>query len=159
MSLGRVYAGAMLCPSCGASETRVIDSRPAEGGHSIRRRRQCEACEHRFTTYERLEPQLVVRKRSGRLEAFSGTKLASGLSAALADRPVSGSTVEVLVEEVEEALRSQGPQVSSEQIGREVLARLKELDEVAYLRFASVYKDFQDVADFERELAELESTD
>ncbi|MFQ5522828.1 MAG: transcriptional regulator NrdR [Acidimicrobiia bacterium] len=149
----------MLCPSCGAPDTRVVDSRPAEGGQSIRRRRQCEACQHRFTTYERPEPQLVVRKRNGRLEAFSGTKLASGLSAALADRPVSGSAVETLVEEVEETLRGQGSQVSSEQIGREVLARLKQLDEVAYLRFASVYKDFQDVADFERELAELESAD
>ncbi len=137
----------------------MIDSRPAEAGRAIRRRRQCEACQHRFTTYERLEPQLVVRKRNGRLEAFSGTKLASGLSAALADRPVSGSAVETLVEEVEETLRGQGPQVTSEQIGREVLVRLKDLDEVAYLRFASVYKDFQDVADFEKEMAELESAD
>jgi transcriptional repressor NrdR len=149
----------MLCPACGAPDTRVIDSRPAEGGRSVRRRRQCEGCGQRFTTYERLEPQLMVRKRNGRLEAFSGTKLASGLSAALADRPVSGSAVEVLVEEVEETLRAQGPQVTSEEIGREVLERLKQLDEVAYLRFASVYKEFQDAADFEREMAELDSAE
>jgi len=149
----------MLCPSCGATATRVIDSRPAEGGDAIRRRRQCTACDHRFTTYERLEPQLVVRKRSGRLEAFSAPKLASGVSAALADRAVSGSDVEVLIGEVETSLRAKGPQVTSEQIGREVLDRLKVLDEVAYLRFASVYKEFQDAADFEKEMAELESAE
>lgn len=149
----------MRCPSCGASDTRVIDSRPAEAGNSIRRRRECEGCGHRFTTYERLEPQLVVRKRSGRLEAFSTTKLASGVSAALADRSVSGSEVQQLVAEVEDALRAEGPQVTSEEIGREVLERLKALDEVAYLRFASVYKGFQDAADFEKEMAELDSAE
>lgn len=149
----------MLCPSCSASDTRVIDSRPAEAGGAVRRRRQCEVCEHRFTTYERLEPQLMVRKRNGRLEAFSAPKLASGVSAALADRPVSGSDVSELVVEVEAALRATGPQVTSEEIGREVLDRLKGLDEVAYIRFASVYKDFQDATDFEKEMAELDSAD
>ena len=149
----------MLCPSCGASETRVIDSRPAEGGSAIRRRRECETCEHRFTTYERLEPQLVVRKRNGRLEVFSAPKLASGLSAALADRPVTGSEVEELVAEIEQELRLSGSEITSEEIGRQVLERLKDLDEVAYLRFASVYKEFQGAADFEREMAELESAD
>lgn len=149
----------MLCPACGASDTSVIDSRPAESGSAIRRRRECDVCGHRFTTYERLEPQLVVRKRNGRLEAFSSPKLASGVSAALADRPVSGSDVEQLVAEVEQSLRSDGPQVTSEEIGRQVLERLKGLDEVAYLRFASVYKEFQGAADFEREMAELESAE
>lgn len=149
----------MLCPSCGTENTRVIDSRPAEAGSAIRRRRECESCGHRFTTYERLEPQLMVRKRNGRLEAFSGLKLASGVSAALADRDVSGSEVRQLVADVESALRDVGPQVSSEEIGREVLDRLRSLDEVAYLRFASVYKDFQGAADFEKEMAELESAD
>lgn len=149
----------MQCPVCGASENRVIDSRPAEEGGAIRRRRECEACDSRFTTYERLEPQLMVRKRNGRLEAFSTTKLASGVSAALADRPVSGSQVETLIAEVEDALRSNGSQVTSEDIGREVLERLKALDEVAYLRFASVYKEFQGAADFEKEMAELDSAD
>lgn len=151
--------GDMHCPACRASETRVIDSRPAEDGTAVRRRRACEACEHRFTTYERLEPQVVVRKRNGRLEAFSAPKLASGVSAALADRPVSGSAVEQLVAEVEELLRSGAPQVTSEDIGHMVLERLRGLDEVAYLRFASVYKEFQDAADFEKEMAELESAD
>lgn len=149
----------MLCPSCGASDTRVIDSRPAEEGSAIRRRRQCEACGHRFTTYERLEPQLMVRKRSGRLEPFSAPKLAASISAALADRPVSGSDVEDVVEQLGDAMRDAGPQVTSEDIGRAVLDTLRELDEVAYLRFASVYKDFQDATDFEREMAELDSAE
>jgi transcriptional repressor NrdR len=149
----------MLCPVCGAPSTRVIDSRPAESGQAIRRRRSCEDCAHRFTTYERLEPQLIVRKRNGRLEPFSTAKLAAGISAALADRPVSGSAIERLAEEVEAALRSRGSQVSSEDIGLEVLERLRTLDEVAYLRFASVYKEFQDAADFEKEVAALESAE
>lgn len=154
-----VYPDGMLCPACGATDTRVIDSRPVETASAIRRRRECEACHHRFTTYERPEPQLVVRKRNGRLEAFSAPKLASGVSAALADRPVSGSEVEQLVSEVETTLRTAGSQVTSEEIGREVLERLKGLDEVAYLRFASVYKEFQDATDFEREMAELDSAE
>lgn len=137
----------------------MVDSRPADEGRAIRRRRECEGCQNRFTTYERLEHQLMVRKRNGRLEAFSSTKLTAGVSAALADRPVSGSQVEALVTEVGESLRTGGAQVTSEQIGHEVLERLRGLDEVAYLRFASVYKEFEGVADFEKELAELESAE
>lgn len=137
----------------------MVDSRPADEGRAIRRRRECEGCENRFTTYERLEPQLMVRKRNGRLEAFSSTKLIAGVSAALADRPVSGSQVESLVTEVEESLRTDGGLVTSEQIGHQVLEGLRALDEVAYLRFASVYKEFEGVADFEKELAELESAE
>lgn len=147
----------MLCPICGATETRVVDSRPAENGTSIRRRRECESCSNRFTTYERLEPQLVVAKRSGGLEPFSPAKLASGISAALADRPVSGSEIELVVEEIEAAVHQAGPQVSSEDIGHMVLERLRDLDEVAYLRFASVYKEFKDATDFEKEMAALEA--
>lgn len=149
----------MLCPVCGAPSTRVIDSRPAESGSSIRRRRHCENCDNRFTTYERLEPQLTVRKRNGRLEPFSTAKLAVGISAALADRPVSGSSIERIAEEVEMSLRAQGSQVTSEEIGREVLERLRSLDEVGYLRFASVYKEFKEAADFEKEVAALESAE
>jgi len=149
----------MLCPACTADATRVVDSRPAENGTSIRRRRECEDCGHRFTTYERLEPQLTVLKRSGRIEAFSPAKLAAGISAALADRPVSGSDIEGIVEQIEESVQAGGPQVTSEEIGRLVLDRLRELDEVAYLRYASVYKEFQDAADFEKEMAELEAAD
>jgi transcriptional repressor NrdR len=150
----------MLCPSCSAADTKVIDSRPVEGGGAIRRRRECEVCGHRFTTYERLEPQLMVRKRDGRLEPFASAKLASGLTAALADRPVSPAEVDNLVAEVEDTIRGMGVrQVSSEEVGRQALQRLRTLDEVAYLRFASVYKGFQGAADFEKEMAELESAE
>ncbi len=149
----------MLCPTCGSTHIRVIDSRPAENGTAIRRRRECETCGLRFTTYERLEPQLMVLKRSGKLEPFSTTKLASGISAAFADRPVSGSDIEDVVDEIEETVRAGGPQVGSEEIGRLVLDRLRDLDEVAYLRYASVYKEFQGAADFEKEMAELEAAD
>lgn len=149
----------MLCPNCGSTHIKVIDSRPAENGVAIRRRRECETCGQRFTTYERLEPQLMVVKRSSKLEPFSTTKLASGISAALADRPVSGSDVEGVVDVIEETVRAGGPQVTSEEIGRLVLDRLRDLDEVAYLRYASVYKEFQGAADFEKEMAELEAAD
>lgn len=148
----------MHCPTCGADDTRVIDSRPAEGGESIRRRRLCEVCESRFTTYERIEPQLMVRKRDGHLEPFSSAKLVAGMSASLADRSISGSRLEELAAEVEAEVRKQGVQVKSDVIGREVLERLKDVDEVAYLRFASVYKGFKDAADFEKEVAALESS-
>lgn len=101
----------------------------------------------------------MVVKRSGDREVFSPTKLASGISAALADRPVSGSDVELVVEEIDRTVRTTGPQVASEEIGRLVLDYLRELDEVAYLRYASVYKEFQGAADFEKEMAELEAAD
>lgn len=100
----------------------------------------------------------MVRKRDGHLEAFSAAKLVSGMSASLADRAISGSAVEELAVEIENTLRGRGPQVTSDDIGREVLERLKGLDEVAYLRFASVYKGFQEAADFEKEVAALESS-
>jgi len=149
----------MRCPQCGERETRVVDSRDLDDSATIRRRRECSSCATRFTTYERLEPQLIVRKRNGRLEPFSTAKLAVGISAALADRPVSGSAIERLAEEVEASLRARGSQVTSEDIGLEVLERLRSLDEVGYLRFASVYKEFQDAADFEKEVAALESAE
>ncbi len=101
----------------------------------------------------------MVRKRNGSLQPFSTAKLVAGISAALADRPVSGTSIERLAEEVESSLRKQGSQVSSEAIGVEVLQRLRSIDEVGYLRFASVYKDFQDAADFEKEVAALESAE
>src|SRR5690606_21341434 len=148
----RGYPGAMLCPVCNAPETRVIDSRPVEGGRAIRRRRECEACGNRFTSYERLEPRIMVLKRSGVIEPFSSTKLASGISAALADRTMSGSDVEAVV-----ALGT--AQVAAGESGKIVLEHLKRLDEVAYLRFASVYQEFRDAADFERAMAELESAE
>lgn len=147
----------MRCPECQAADTRVIDSRPADEGISIRRRRHCESCQTRFTTYERSERVLMVRKRSGALEEFDASKLSAGLGAALADRPASANQVASLVSEVERVIRDRGGVVDSEQIGLVVLDRLRAFDEVAYLRFASVYKEFQGAEDFEREMAALDS--
>lgn len=147
----------MRCPECRADETRVIDSRPADDGAAIRRRRTCEVCGARFTTYERYERVLMVRKRSGDLEPFDAAKLSAGVGAALAERPASATEVSSLVGEVEELIRARGGTIESEDIGRAVLERLRTVDEVAYLRFASVYKEFQGAEDFEREMAALDS--
>ncbi|MGQ0849825.1 MAG: transcriptional regulator NrdR [Actinomycetota bacterium] len=146
----------MRCPICGAEETRVIDSRPAEQGGSIRRRRSCAECGHRFTTYERGAPVLLVRKRSGRLEPFSPLKLQKGGAAALADRPVLGETLNEFLDEVEASTAAHGGPMPSKDIGKMVLDWLRGADEVAYLRFASVYKGFSGAEDFGREVAALE---
>ena len=146
----------MRCPWCGADDDRVVDSRPADGGSAIRRRRACNACGRRFSTYERVERvRLVVRKRDGTTEPFDREKVASGISKATKNRPVSSVEVDDLVDRVEVRLRRKGPEVTSQQVGIEVLQQLRTLDEVAYLRFASVYKDFQELTDFERELGAL----
>jgi transcriptional repressor NrdR len=147
----------MRCPECNADDSRVIDSRPADDGAAIRRRRLCETCDARFTTYERCERTLMVRKRSGELEPFDATKLSAGVGAALADRPASATQVSSLVNEVERRVKSAGGVVESDEIGKAVLELLRAVDEVAYLRFASVYKEFQGAEDFEREMASLES--
>ncbi len=147
----------MHCPYCLSEATRVVDSRPADQGTSIRRRRECEACSQRFTTYERAEPQLIVLKRSGAREPFEGGKLRRGLENALADRPLAMDALDEIVSAISRDLLTQGPVVESDLIGRAVLQRLKGVDEVAYLRFASVYKDFQGASDFEREMAELDA--
>jgi transcriptional repressor NrdR len=146
----------MRCPWCGADDDRVVDSRPADGGSAIRRRRACNACGRRFSTYERVERVgLVVRKRDGTTEPFDREKVASGISKATKNRPVSRVEVDDLVDRVEVRLRRKGPEVTSQQVGIEVLQQLRTIDEVAYLRFASVYKDFQELTDFERELGAL----
>lgn len=146
----------MQCPECSHADSRVVDSRPAEGGVSIRRRRECERCDARFTTYERLANIRMVRKRSGLLQPFSPEKVRLGLASALADRPVPTGGVEGIVERIDVQLQEFGSPVDSERIGQLVLAELRALDEVAYLRFASVYQDFQGARDFEEALASLE---
>ena len=146
----------MLCPMCRSAETRVIDSRSAEEGMSIRRRRECVYCGHRFTTFERAAYQQMVRKRDGRLELFSGDKVRAGIEQALADRPVAEGLVEALVLEAESLFSPSNPVVAAAEIGDKVLEGLRAADEVAYLRFASVYKDFTGAGDFEREMASLE---
>jgi transcriptional repressor NrdR len=148
-------SSAMQCPQCAHLASRVIDSRPAENSTAIRRRRVCESCSYRFSTYERVVPTLMVAKRSGRVEPFDAEKLRRGIDSALADRPVAEGAVDKTVDEIEAAVRSHGGPMSTEVLGTMVLARLRNLDEIASLRFASVYKDFRDVEDFERELAEL----
>jgi transcriptional repressor NrdR len=145
------------CPYCEGEEDKVVDSRLAEEGRAIRRRRECLACTRRYTTFERAEevPLLVV-KRNGVEEPFDLDKVIEGIRRACKNRPVSAAEISALAEDVEEAMRADTRRpVPTAEVGREVLERLRDLDEVAYLRFASVYKDFQELTDFERELGLL----
>lgn len=147
----------MFCPRCRADDTKVIDSRLADEGTAVRRRRACAGCAHRFTTYERLEElPLVVVKSTGVREPFDRRKVVAGIAAACKGRPVTAEQIDQLAEEIEEQVRLLGNEVPSAAIGVEVLDRLRAVDEVAYLRFASVYKDFDGAADFRRELVLLE---
>ena len=146
----------MQCPFCAGNDTRVVDSRAADGGASIRRRRECAICERRFTTYERPVITHMVRKRSGGLEPFDAQKLRRGVEQALADRPIPAGSVEHLVADIEALVTARGEIATADELGHEVLVRLRSLDEVAYLRFASVYKEFSGARDFEREVAALE---
>ncbi len=158
-SLGRAVQGAatasvvvVRCPACASLDDKVVDSRTAEDGAAIRRRRECLLCGWRYTTFERVEETvLVVMKRSGHREPFDRSKIVAGLRSATKNRPVLPEQLEALAGEVEEELRLEG-QVTSQQVGLAVLERLRQLDDVAYLRFASVYKGFEDAGDFTREL-------
>jgi transcriptional repressor NrdR len=146
----------MRCPKCHADDTKVIDSREADDGSAIRRRRSCVACQQRFTTYERCEEvPLVVVKSDGRREPFDRAKVLDGIGAACKGRPVTAEQIHQLADAIEEFARLRGPEISSTEVGVEVLDRLRSLDEVAYLRFASVYKGFDAAADFQRELVLL----
>ncbi len=145
---------AMRCPKCGADDDKVLDSRSVDDGRAIRRRRSCIACAHRYTTFEKVEPiSLVVVKRSGDRMAFDADKIVEGVRAACKNRPVTSDAIEGIAIRVEEGARAHDVTVlTTQQIGLEVLDGLKELDDVAYLRFASVYKEFSDAADFAREV-------
>ena len=147
----------MRCPYCDTEEDKVVDSRLADEGRAIRRRRECLNCNRRYTTFERPEEvSLFVVKRNGEEELFERAKVAEGIRRACKNRPVSDAAIDELVDDVEDAMRALGGRpVATSDIGREVLERLRNLDEVAYLRFASVYKDFQELDDFERELGQL----
>jgi len=149
----------MRCPLCATEDTRVIDSRPAEDGGAIRRRRECVVCGERFTTFERPMIVATVVKRSGRSEAFDREKVRYGLESALAGRPIPEGTVDDIVARIEASARGGSARVTSDELGKAVLAELRDLDEVAYLRFASVYKGFQGASDFEREAAALDQRD
>ena len=146
----------MRCPGCGADDDRVVDSRPAVTGDAIRRRRECRACRLRFTTFERVElPELLVRKRSGTLTPFERQKVLDGMARAAKGRAPTDD-LERAAAAVERAVRADGlREVASETVGLQVLLQLRDLDPVAYVRYASVYKDFQKAEDFELELSTL----
>ncbi|MGA3214554.1 MAG: transcriptional regulator NrdR [Acidimicrobiales bacterium] len=146
----------MRCPWCGATEDRVVDSREAEQGEAVRRRRECLSCTRRFTTVERVSQAVLwVLKRSGHREPFDRRKVIAGARAACKNRPVQPEQLEALAAAVEQKAWSLGPEVQSEQLGLAVLEGLRSLDEVAAVRFASVYKGFEEVDDFARELGLL----
>ncbi len=150
----------MRCPFCGHNEDKVIDSREASDGLAVRRRRQCLHCRRRHTTYERPEDSpLLVVKRDGRRESFSRKKILDGVVKACEKRPVPLEKIEALVDEVEREVRQEfDTEISSTEIGEGVMKRLHELDEVAYVRFASVYRSFKDLNQFMKELRDLLSS-
>lgn len=147
----------MRCPYCENPDTKVIDSRPTEEGHAIRRRRGCEKCGKRFTTYEKVEETIImIIKKDGRREAFDRNKIMSGIVKACEKRPVPVAEMERVVNEIERGLNNMmEKEVESTFVGELVMEKLKELDEVAYVRFASVYRQFTDVNTFVKEIEKL----
>jgi transcriptional repressor NrdR len=147
----------MRCPACGERDTRVIDSRDLDDSATIRRRRECAACATRFTTYERIEAaRLVVVKRDGTRQEWDRERLVSGLRKALTRRPVPDGAAEQAADEIEAQLRSEGmTEVPSEKIGQLAMAKLRSLDHIAYIRFASVYQSFEDLETLKREVDSL----
>lgn len=147
----------MFCPFCSNEETKVIDSRLVASGSQIKRRRECIECEERFSTYEEAElvmPRII--KSNDRREPFDEEKLRAGFHKALEKRPVSSDQIENAVQDIKDAIRKIGErEVPSQMLGKQVMNKLKELDQVAYVRFASVYQNFQDIKDFADEISEL----
>jgi transcriptional repressor NrdR len=150
----------MKCPFCGNLDNKVTDSRLSQGDEVIRRRRECEGCARRFTTYERLELVLpMVVKKDGRREAFDRIKVMAGLRRACEKRPIPTDALDALIDQIERALvESSEKEVDSSVIGERVMQRLRELDQVAYVRFASVYRSFKDIHEFMNELSHLLTT-
>ncbi len=150
----------MKCPFCGFGEDKVVESRVSKGGEAVRRRRECLSCGRRFTTYEYVEKSpLVVIKRDGRREPFERQKLLTGILAACAKRPIPRDKIESIVDEIESTLSDPGVvEVSSQKIGEEVVRRLRRLDQVSYVRFASVYRRFEEPSEFAEELSRLSKT-
>jgi len=147
----------MKCPFCSFADSKVVDSRPDKEGTTIRRRRECEACGKRFTTHERVEEMLpLVLKKDGRREPFDRAKIIAGIQKACEKRPVSIETIERLVDRLESRLQESGErEVPTKTIGEWVMNELHEIDEVAYVRFASVYRSFKDINEFMTELQDL----
>lgn len=154
---GASVPAGMRCPYCGTLDNRVIDSRLSQGGEVTRRRRECEECARRYTTYERIEQMMpLIIKNDGRRQPYDRAKLLGGLRRACVKRPVSAEALERLLNQVERWMADTGEQeVSASDLGKRVLVELRELDPVAYVRFASVYRDFQDVDQFLEELTRL----
>lgn len=150
----------MLCPFCNNSQTKVVDSRDTNDSKAIRRRRECEKCQGRFSTYEEIEIlRLTVLKRDGSKQEYSQEKLESGIRKALEKRPVKEDRIDKLIGDIEYEIHSkEGCEISSREIGKIVLEKLKDLDDVAYLRFASVYKSFGSVDSFAKEMEKLQKT-
>ncbi|MCM8759037.1 MAG: transcriptional regulator NrdR [Candidatus Omnitrophica bacterium] len=147
----------MRCPYCGSLQDRVIDSRESENGLQIRRRRECLRCEKRFTTYEEIEEtKLIVVKKDGRREKFSREKIFNGIQKACEKRPVSTEQISSIVDEVEQQLKQRfEKEVNSQDIGNIIVDKLRKIDEVAYVRFASVYRQFKDVSEFQKEVEKI----
>ena len=147
----------MRCPFCGQDKDRVVDSRSSQDGRSVRRRRECEMCKKRFTTYEYVEDvSLTIIKNDGRREPFDRQKLQRGIELACKKRPVSSEQITAMVDEIQEKFQNLSkPEITSKELGEEVMRELKDLDEVAYVRFASVYHKFKDVSEFMDELKGL----
>ena len=151
----------MKCPFCGADDTRVIDSRPADENTAIRRRRICSSCQRRFTTYEKVESlSLIVIKKDNTREPFDRSKIEAGIIRSCTKRPISADQIKAAVDEIESELLSQGQrEIHSIAIGELVMEKLKKMDPVAYVRFASVYREFKDVDTFMNELEKLKKTE
>ena len=145
----------MVCPFCKAEDTAVIDSRRNTEGSSVRRRRKCPKCDSRFTTYEKTEIEIIVEKRSGNLEEFQLEKLQKGIESAFGGQDITEKQLKSLVDNIYLKIKENGKKVKSEFIGETVLIYLKKENEVAYLRYASVYKEFSEASDFEKEVAEF----
>lgn len=146
----------MICPKCKKPDTRVLDSRDTNDGREIRRRRECELCRFRFTTFERIDTtNFIVIKKDGSREPYQREKILSGLWKACEKRPVTEAQVEAVVNRLEDRLSTHGKEIPSAMIGEEVMDAVRDLDEVAYIRFASVYRQFKDVDSFKKELAKL----
>lgn len=146
----------MNCPKCKAPDTRVLDSRVTEAGRVIRRRRQCEKCDNRFTTFERAAVgNLMVRKKDGSYEIYNRNKLEQGIWIACGKRPVTKEQIDEIVNDLEDKWSSNKKEVASKTIGNDVTEALKKLDHIAYIRFASVYRSFKDVDEFKEELNKL----
>lgn len=145
----------MVCPLCKCPDTAVIDSRVSEEGKAVRRRRECPKCEHRFTTFERQETSLIVIKRDGTREPYTRPKIERGVWLACTKRPVTQEQVERMLSKLEERWVSIGPEVDSKILGEDLMKELKKLDQVAYIRYASIHREFTDVEEFKEEIGKL----